>query len=137
MKYYVSIALTDLTLDYKEPVKTVRIPFKLNSEIGHQYLSGGILTEKKIPQKVPMASFAQLLKNPGELVSTDLLNFSEYQQHLALFATLTFAERNKNRFPAANKVEVADAVVQIAKNLLTAGDVQIAGLEADEQFIKK
>ena len=53
------------SIDYKEPVKTVRIPFKFSSELGHQYVSGGIMTEKKIPVKYPMKSLKELLKNPG------------------------------------------------------------------------
>eukprot|EP01034_Spumella_vulgaris_P037342 gene37342-46076_t len=50
-----------------DPVKTVRIPFvsSATTSIGGKYVSGGLLTEKKVPTPYPMESLAAKLKAPG------------------------------------------------------------------------
>ena len=70
-----------ISADYKEPVKTVRIPFKFMSKMGHKYLSGGILTEKKIPVKYPMKSLKELLRDPGDVVvlASEAASESDFQ----------------------------------------------------------
>jgi len=66
-----------------------------------------------------------------------LLTFSEYQQHLAFFATLKFAEAHKGKLPAANSKQDAAAVAQLARDLLASKQVDVEGLEADDAFVQK
>ena len=128
--------------DYKDPVKTVRVPYAFPA--AHKYYSGGLLTEKKIPTDYPMESLATKLKTPGDafgfpptLVLTDLLNFgSEVQQHVAMYAVLTFYTE-RGRLPAVNSAEEAAVVVEIAKILLADGLVALDSFELDEKLVTR
>jgi ubiquitin-activating enzyme E1 len=125
---------------YSDPVKTVRFN---SSTSFQQYISGGILTEKKLPTHYPMLSLSDKVKNPGQLfaepislVSTDLLNFgSELQQHVAFISILKFYELNNNKLPRVNNIDDANSVVNIAKNIIEEGEVQIDDFYLDEKFV--
>ena len=71
--------------EWKDPVKTIRVPLSIGSL--PPYVTGGILTQKKMPKKHPMEPLRAKLKSPGfpgdGMVSTDLLGFTEMQQHIA------------------------------------------------------
>lgn len=122
-----------------DPVKTIRFNSSVSKK---QYISGGILTEKKIPTPYPMLSLSEKIKNPGQLfsepvslVSTDLLNFgSELQQHVAFVSILKFYELNNNTLPRVNNIDDANIVVDIAKKVIE-GDVQIDDFYLDEKFV--
>jgi ubiquitin-activating enzyme E1 len=133
-----------VTRDYKDPVKTVRIPYQFPASL--KYESGGMLTEKKIPTAYPMESLATKLKNPGDtyadppsLVLTDLINFgSEVQQHVAMVALLAYHQETGNPFPRVNNAEDAAAVVAIAKRLVADGTVALdSSFEVDEKLVAR
>ena len=132
-----------VTHPYSDPVKTVRIPIELLSD--SPYLSGGLLTEKKVPTAYPMESLAFKIRSPGNtfaepptLVLTDLINFgSELQQHVALVATLTCADHNGGRFPRPNNSDDALEVLNCAKSLLSSGKIVIDDFTLDEAFITR
>ncbi len=123
-----------------DPVKTVRMALTLAE--GSKYLSGGLLTEKKLPTAYPMESLETKLKNPGNtfaepptLVLTDLINFgSEVQQHVAFYAVLTFAS-DRQRLPRPNDQVDAEAVLTLAKGLLADSSVALEDFELDEKFV--
>lgn len=129
--------------DYKDPVKTVRIPYAFPA--AHKYLFGGLLTEKKLPTAYPMQSLAEKLKSPGDTFSdppttvlTDLINFgSELQQHVAFYAVLTFFTEQGHKLPAANSAEDAAAVVEVAKRLLSEGAIALESFELDEALVTR
>lgn len=124
-----------------DPVKTVRIPF--DSSAAAPYVSGGLLTEKKLPVPHPMKSLAEKIKDPGSafdfppsLVLTDLLNFgSETQQHVALWATHKFYEAS-GRFPDPNSSGDVDKVMECAKAMLESKDLDLPDFEIDEDVFK-
>lgn len=97
---------------YKDPVNTVRIG---DTRGFSPYIGGGLFTERKQPTEVAFRSLATCITHPGELPMTDMINFgSEYQQHVALQATLDFQQQN-DRMPAVNSQEDAEAVVAVAQ----------------------
>jgi Ubiquitin-activating enzyme E1 four-helix bundle len=128
---------------YSDPVKTVRIPLDISSSSG--YVSGGLLTEKKLPTPYPMESLSHKLKNPGNtfaepptLVLTDLINFgSELQQHVALYATMTYADQTGGKLPRPRVADDAAEVVKCAKWLLSNGKIAIDDFDLDESFVTK
>ena len=128
---------------YSDPVKTVRITLDISGKT--QYVSGGLLTEKKQPTPNPMESLANKMKTPGNvfaepptMVLTDLINFgSELQQHITLMSILHYSERSGGRLPRPNLKEDIDDVVKIAKSLLSTGKVAIEDFEIDEAFVAK
>jgi Ubiquitin-activating enzyme E1 four-helix bundle len=132
-----------ITHPYSDPVKTVRIPFDISGK--PRYVSGGLLTEKKVPTPYPMESLQFKITNPGNtfaeppsLVLTDLINFgSELQQHVALMATLTCADHNGGRFPRPNNVADALDVVNCAKTLLSSGKIVLEDFTLDEAFVTR
>lgn len=115
-----------------DPVNTVRI----GDTTGFTpYLSGGLLTEKKVGQPYPFKSFAELLKNPGmpfdNMIGTDMVNFgSELQAHLALHAVLSVGKEL-----APGDADVA-AVVEKAKSILSSGESTL-DVEVDTEFFAK
>eukprot|EP00595_Chromulina_sp_UTEXLB2642_P001396 CAMPEP_0196764110 /NCGR_PEP_ID=MMETSP1095-20130614/5364_1 /TAXON_ID=96789 ORGANISM="Chromulina nebulosa, Strain UTEXLB2642" /NCGR_SAMPLE_ID=MMETSP1095 /ASSEMBLY_ACC=CAM_ASM_000446 /LENGTH=1138 /DNA_ID=CAMNT_0042118757 /DNA_START=162 /DNA_END=3578 /DNA_ORIENTATION=- len=125
-----------------DPVKTIRVPFKLESS--ETYLSGGLVTEKKVPAKYPMESLVSKIKSPGStyafpqtLVLTDLINFgSEYQQHVAYIATLTFYEKF-DRLPYPHNDNDSNEVLTIAKSLVTDKSIDIDDFEIDDKYIHR
>ena len=129
----------------KDPVKTIRIPIKVNKDLESKYISGGLLTEKKVPTSYPMESLENKVKNPGNtfaepptLVLTDLINFgSELQQHVAFLAVLKFAALNGNRLPTPNDPNEAEIVVNYAKDIVTNKEVDIESFEVDENFVRR
>lgn len=128
--------------DYKDPVKTVRVPYAFPAAL--KYVSGGLLTEKKVPTAYPMESLAFKLKNPGDtygcpptLVLTDLINFgSEVQQHVAFYAVMAFFTEH-GRLPAANSPEDAITVVSIAKRLVVDGSIALESFDLDEALVTR
>jgi ubiquitin-activating enzyme E1 len=122
--------------NHKDPAKTIRIPLDISALPA--YVKGGLLTEKKLPTASPMESFAAKLKNPGELVMTDLIKFgAELQQHIALVAVSTFAVQ-KGHLPRPNNVEDAAAVLEIAKTVAPSKVVDVGyEPELDESFITR
>jgi hypothetical protein len=137
-----------------------------------EYVSGGLLTEKKQPTPYPMESFATKMKvrhvpcvcaslctllrplsrlhvhlwqtpgntfaEPPTLVLTDLINFgSELQQHVALLATLTYADQTGGKLPRPNVADDAAEVVKCAKWLLANDKVAIDDFELDEAFVTR
>ena len=124
---------------HSDPVKTIRIPYDM---IKHQnYISGGLIVEKKIPTAYPMHSLEMKIKDPGStfaeppsLVQTDLIHFgSELQQHVAFISTLTFFTE-KGYLPRINS-EDSLLVLHIAKRLLTSKEIYIQDFEIDDIFI--
>lgn len=96
----------------KDPVNTLRIG---DTRGFSAYAGGGVFIERKQPFDVAFRSLAACTTHPGELPLTDMINFgSEYQQHVALQATLDF-QQQKGRLPAPNSQEDADAVVAVAQ----------------------
>ncbi|CAD7970646.1 unnamed protein product [Amoebophrya sp. A25] len=80
------------TTKSKDPQNTLRL---VGSTAGFpgDYLKGGTLTEKKVAEPSPCASFAEKLAQPGtpfvDMVGTDMLDFgSELQIHLAMAVQL-------------------------------------------------
>ena len=132
-----------VTHPYSDPVKTVRIPMNMSN--GSTYISGGLLTEKKVPTPYPMESLAAKIQSPGNtfaepptLVLTDLINFgSELQQHVALIATLVSADQNRGKFPRPNNVDDASDVLGCAKLLLSSGKIVIEDFTLDEAFVTR
>lgn len=123
-----------------DPVKTVRVPFAFKSQ--DKYISGGMLTEKKVPSKYPMESFNEKIKNPGNtfsfpptLVLTDLINFgAELQHHVSFVATLSFYEKT-GRLPGPYNDADASAILDIAKTLLSDKVIAIDDFDLDEAYI--
>ena len=76
----------------KDAAKTVRAKIP-NFGSMPKYVSGGILTEKKVPKAYPMSSLEEKMKNPGELIMTDLLTFCELHLHVAFVALLEYRSR--------------------------------------------
>jgi len=119
----------------KDPVNTIRIG---DTSGFPAHISGGMMTEKKVPKKVSFKSFAQALKDPGfpfgDMVGTDMVNFgSELQMHVALHAALAVeAERGT---ALAGESDVA-AVVAKAKELMSAGTSAVE-VEVDEAIFTK
>ena len=131
-----------VTRNFSDPVKTVRVPLPV--AVGEKYVSGGLLTEKKLPTPYPMQSLIEKMYSPGDtfgepptLVSTDLINFgSELQQHVAFYAVATFTEDYK-RLPYVNNSKDSEEVLQIAKNLIAEKKVDLPDFEIDEKFVKR
>lgn len=128
-----------------DPVKTVRIPYDFANKCPIQYISGGLITEKKVPTPYPMESLASKIKEPGStfdvpqtLVLTDLINFGrEYQQHVAFIALTKFYEV-EHRLPFQHGYDVTNDmtnVMNLAKNLIDSKDINISDFEIDEKFI--
>lgn len=136
-----------------DPVKTVRVQVPDASEaLSTPYISGGMLTEKKVPRPHPMESFADKVKSPGStwaepqtLVLTDLLNIgSETQQHVAFCALLQYAEDRRVELGAGDLVlpsvydeSEAERLVICAKQLLSTGSIAIEDFELDDSFISR
>jgi ubiquitin-activating enzyme E1 len=145
-----------------DPVKTVRLQFSDTSILdSYPYISGGLLTEKKIPMVHPMKSFAEKLKSPGNvfaepptLVLTDLLNFgSELQLHVSFLSYLKFIETNEKKIypestplsskniysftPKPHDESDIKAMVDLANSLLADKTVEIEDFELDTNFITR
>ena len=119
----------------KDPVKTLRIP--LDGRTMPPYITGGLLVEKKVPVVHPMQSLASKIKEVGETVSTDLLNWgSELKQHLSFVAVSKFYSV-KSHLPRPHSVEDANLVVELAKHSLANQEVVLSDFEIDEEYIKK
>lgn len=94
-----------------DPVNSIRIGDTSNFP---PYVSGGLVTEKKVGVPYPFKSLSETLKDPGmpfdSMVGTDMINFgSELQTHVLLYAALTVeAERGTG-------VGEADVAVVVAK----------------------
>lgn len=125
--------LFPISHSWKDPVKTIRIPMDI-TELP-PYRIGGLLTEKKMPNKYPMESFTKLLADPGMLTMTDLLKFSETLQHVTMVAILTFATE-KGSLPKMYDEEDAQAVVDTAKTLLSNKVLNLEGFEVDEDYVR-
>jgi len=119
-----------------DPVNTIRIGDTTGLP---KYVTGGIITEKKVGKPYPFASLAEAFKDPGipfdKMIGTDMINFgSELQMHLALHAALALeAERGT---PVAPGDADTAAVIAKAKALLSSKE---SGLEVDvdeEMFAK-
>jgi len=84
--------------------------------------------------QTPGSTFAE----PPTLVLTDLINFgSELQQHVALLATLTYADQTGGKLPRPNVADDAAEVVKCAKWLLANDKVAIDDFELDEAFVTR
>jgi ubiquitin-activating enzyme E1 len=121
-----------------DPVKTVRAIIEGVSDISNCNISGGLLTEEKVPKAYPMLSLADKIKNPGspftnDMVMTDLLTFSEQQIHVSFVAVMTYYELH-GRYP--NKSDV-DEVFKLAKELISSGQIALEQFEVDEAICKK
>lgn len=127
--------LYPVTHSWKDPVKTIRIPKNINAL--PKYITGGLLTQKKMPKKVPMTSFAEKVKSPGfpgdGLVMTDLLGFTELQQHVAFVAVHQFAGAN-DRMPGLYNEADAASVVSLAKDFVSEVDIE---LDLDESLLNR
>jgi molybdopterin/thiamine biosynthesis adenylyltransferase len=126
-----------------DPVKTIRISFESSNTTVDKYISGGIITEKKVPFDYPMDTFEAKLKNPGNpfaepptMVLTDLINFgSEIQQHVAYYAVLKFFS-DKNKLPNVFSDVDSENVLEIAKSLLANKEIELdEGFEIDTKLL--
>jgi len=128
----------------KDPVNTLRIG---DTRGFSPYLGGGTFTERKQPIETSFRSLATCTTHPGELPMTDMINFgSEYQQHVALQATLDFQQQN-GRMPVANSQEDAAAVVAVAEKFVDAmktfnastpnASTPAIEVDIDAEFVKK
>lgn len=119
-----------------DPVNTVRI----GDTTGFlPYISGGLMTEKKVGTPYPFESLAEVLKDPGmpfdKMVGTDMINFgSELQIHLALHAALAL-EAERGSLLTDGEADLA-AVVAKAKELLASKDSSLE-VEVDEELFGK
>eukprot|EP00440_Ansanella_granifera_P062493 gb/GFBE01067762.1/.p1 GENE.gb/GFBE01067762.1/~~gb/GFBE01067762.1/.p1 ORF type:complete len:1255 (+),score=364.10 gb/GFBE01067762.1/:1-3765(+) len=117
-----------------DPINTIRIG---DTSAFPPYVSGGMVTEKKVGKPYKFRSFAEALKNPGmpfdDLVGTDMINFgSELQTHLLLHAVLSLeAERGA----AVGAADLA-AVAAKAKELMASKDSEI-DVDIDDEFATK
>ena len=152
-------AVYEVRKEPSDPVKTIRITVPTTSILDSTpYLSGGLLTEKKLPRAHPMHTIAEKMKSPGStwaepasLVLTDLLNIgSELQQHVAFFGLLKYIEEKRRvlysadvtthasrLLPQVHNAEDAKLVVQYAKQLLAEGSIVIDDFELDEAFVER
>jgi ubiquitin-activating enzyme E1 len=129
--------VVEVSHPYKDPVRTVRTTFKGVTSLD-SYVAGGIMTEEKVPRAYPMSSLESKIKNPGspftnDMVMSDLLNFSEQQVHVALVASLTFAEKTGRLPGSADVLEV----IETAKALIAAKDIDLEDFTVDEEVCKK
>eukprot|EP00929_Paragymnodinium_shiwhaense_P062973 TRINITY_DN31487_c0_g1_i1.p1 TRINITY_DN31487_c0_g1~~TRINITY_DN31487_c0_g1_i1.p1 ORF type:complete len:1224 (+),score=346.63 TRINITY_DN31487_c0_g1_i1:82-3753(+) len=120
-----------------DPVNTVRIG---DTSGFPPYVSGGLVTEKKVGVPYPFKSLAEVLKEPGmpfdNMVGTDLINFGvELQLHLALHAALALEESRGSPLKPGDDAEAA-AVVAKAKELLSS-KASALEVEVDEEVVKK
>jgi ubiquitin-activating enzyme E1 len=128
-----------------DPINTLRI-----GDTRHlsPYMGNGTLTEKKTPVDVAFRSLAACVTHPGELPMTDMINFgSEYQQHVALMATLDFQLQHDGAMPQPNSAEDAAAVVKQAQEFVKAmatfnaatpnAAVPAIEVEVDEDLVTK
>lgn len=118
-----------------DPVNTIRIGDTTGLS---PYISGGLITEKKVSRPCPFKPLSAILKDPGmpfdSMVGTDLLNFgSELQIHLALHAAL--ALESERGTPIAGEADVA-AVVAKAKEILSSKESELE-VEVDEDLFAK
>lgn len=117
-----------------DPVNSIRIGDTSNFP---PYVSGGLVTEKKVGVPYPFKSLAETLKDPGmpfdSMVGTDMINFgSELQTHVLLYAALTVeAERGTG----VGEADVA-AVVAKAKALMEAKATDVEA-DIDDGFATK
>lgn len=123
----------EVSHEWKDPALTVRVPVNVAGLT--PYVTGGTMTEKKMPSPYPMKSIEERLRSPGQLVTTDLLNYSEYSQHLAFVSVSTFAERT-GALPRTGSAEDAAGVIAIAKELLSSKEVDLE-IAVDEAYIAK
>lgn len=133
--------LFEVSHPYSDPVKTIRISFAAKE--GSAYVKGGILVEKKVAKAHPMEALSVKLKSPGDafsgtLTQTDLLSFSEHQQHLAFAAVNSFAIRKGGMYPRVGSEEDAAEVVAVAKSLLAEKEVDLGeDFEVDEKLVRR
>jgi len=119
-----------------DPVNTVRIG---DTRGFPAYVSGGILTEKKVGTPYPFRSLSEVLQDPGmpfdNMIGTDMINFgSELQIHLALHAALAL-EAERGRALADGSADLA-ALVSKAKELLSSKQSSLE-VEVDEDLFAK
>jgi len=119
-----------------DPVNTIRIG---DTSGFPPYISGGLVTEKKVGVPYPFRSLAEAVKDPGmpfdNMVGTDMINFgSELQMHLLLHAALSLeAERGA---PLAVGDGEAAAVAAKAKELMSS-KVSALEVDVDDEFVAK
>jgi len=116
-----------------DPVNTIRIG---DTSALRPYISGGMVTEKKVGVPMPFRALSEVLKDPGmpfdNMIGTDMLDFgSELQIHLALHAILAL-EEDRGSPIAGGEVDVA-AVVAKAKDLLES-KASAVEVEVDERI---
>lgn len=114
-----------------DPVNTIRIS---DTSSLPPYISGGLLTEKKVPRPYPFRALSEVLADPGfpfdSMVGTDMVNFgSELQSHLALHALLALRQDGKADADAG-------AMVAKAKELMSSRASKVE-LEVDEELFAK
>eukprot|EP00931_Biecheleriopsis_adriatica_P102120 TRINITY_DN77144_c0_g1_i1.p1 TRINITY_DN77144_c0_g1~~TRINITY_DN77144_c0_g1_i1.p1 ORF type:complete len:1235 (-),score=272.66 TRINITY_DN77144_c0_g1_i1:72-3620(-) len=117
-----------------DPVNSIRIG---DTSGLPPYITGGLVTEKKVGAPYPFKSLAETLKDPGmpfdNMVGTDMINFgSELQTHLLLHAILSL-EAEKGQQVSATEVE---AVIAKAKDLMTS-KASMLEVDIDCEFVKK
>lgn len=125
-----------VTIKPDDAVNTIRIGDTTGFP---DYISGGLMTEKKVGRPCPFKSFAETMKDPGcpfdKMVGTDMINFgSELQSHLALHAVMALEDERQKPL-AAGEEDVA-AVMEKAKALLSSKESALE-VEPDEEFFKK
>lgn len=119
-----------------DPVNTIRI----GDTTGFPpYISGGMVTEKKVGVPCPFASLAEALKDPGmpfdKMVGTDMINFgSELQMHLALHAALVI-EAERGQPLAFGDADVAEVIAK-AKELMSSKATTLE-IDVDEDLFAK
>lgn len=117
-----------------DPVNTIRIGDTTGLP---PYVSGGLMTEKKVGTPYPFACLTDALKDPGmpfdKMVGTDMINFgSELQMHLALHAALVLEAETGAAVGAGD----TSAVIEKAKSLMSSKTTALEVDVDDDIFTK-
>lgn len=117
-----------------DPVNSIRIG---DTSSLPTYISGGLVTEKKVGVPYPFKSLAETLKDPGmpfdSMVGTDMINFgSELQTHVLLYAALSLEAEHGRTVGEAD----VTAVVTKAKELMSSKATDVEA-DIDDGFAAK
>lgn len=133
--------LFEVQVDDNDPVKTIRIHFTIPE--GQVYVSGGLLTEKKIPTVHPSVSLADKLKTPGDvyaypptMVQTGYFGH-ELTQHICFYAVHVYYTKY-HILPQLRDKNAIVEITEIANNLLKNKDIDVGyDMEVDVDYLGK
>lgn len=134
-------SLFEVEVGDNDPVKTIRINFTIPK--GQSYISGGLLTEKKIPTLHPSVSLADKLKLPGDvyaypptMVQTGYFGY-ELTQHVCFYALHTYFTKY-HILPQLRDKNAIVEITEIAANLLKNKDIDVGyDIDVDVDYLSK